>query len=51
MSRCFEAFIDDLCEKTGYDYDFLVDIYNDCVNDPDDGDVDSFVAVTMERDW
>lgn len=52
MSRYFEAFIDHLCEKSGYDYDFLVDRYNEMVNDPDwDGDMDQFIGITLERDW
>lgn len=52
MKRVFNGVIDILCEKTGYSYDFLVDRYNDMVNDPDwDGDVDQFIGITLERDW
>lgn len=49
MSRCFEAYMDDLCKKSGYNYDFLVDRYNEVMEE--DGDVGYFIAVTMERDW
>lgn len=49
MSRCFEAYMNDLCEKSGYGYDFLVDRYNEVMEE--DGDVEYFLAVTMERDW
>lgn len=52
MSRYFEAFISNLCDKSGYDYDFLVDRYNEMVDDPDwDGDMDQFIGITLERDW
>lgn len=49
MSRTFNAIIDDLAKKGGYDYNFLVDRYNEVIDE--DGDVDYFVAVTLERDW
>lgn len=49
MSRCFEAWIDHICEDTGYDYDFLVDRYNEVMEE--DGDVACFLDVTYERDW
>ena len=49
MSRCFEAYMKDLCEKSGYSYDFLVDRYNEVMEE--DGDVEYFIGVTMERDW
>ena len=49
MSRCFEAWIDHICEDTEYDYDFLVDRYNDVMEE--DGDVAYFLDVTYERDW
>ena len=42
----------DLADASGYDFDFLMDIYTDMMNDPyDDGDWDSFVVTTLERDW
>lgn len=49
MSKVFNAIIDRLSEKSGYDYDFLIDRYNEVMDE--DGDADYFVAVTMERDW
>lgn len=49
MSRSFEGLIDYLCEKTGYEFNFLVDRYNEVMEE--DGDVLYFIGVTMERDW
>ncbi len=49
MKRVFNAIINRLSEESGYDYDFLVDRYNEIIDD--DGDVEHFIAVTMERDW
>lgn len=49
MSRTFEGLINDLSRKSGYGYDFLVDKYNEVLNE--DGDVEYFINVTMERDW
>lgn len=49
MSRTFEGIIDDLSKKTGYSYDFLVDRYNEVMDE--DGDAEYFMNVTMERDW
>ena len=52
MSRTFEGWIDHLCKKSGYNYDFLVDRYNGMVDDPDwDGDMEQFIGITLERDW
>ena len=52
MSRYFEGFIGYLCDKSGYNYDFLVDRYNEMVDDSDwDGDMDQFIGITLERDW
>lgn len=49
MSRMFDGWIDRLCEASGYDYDFLIDRYNEVADE--DGDVEYFVCVTLERDW
>lgn len=49
MKRVFNAFIDYLCAESGYDYDFLVDRYNEVMDD--DGDVQAFITITLERDW
>lgn len=51
MSRLFEGFISYLSEQSGYSYDFLVDKYNEVVDDPDDGDIDQFIGITLEQDW
>ena len=50
MSRVFEAMIDRLSKASGYNYDFLVDRYNEMMDDGED-DIPYFVAVTLERDW
>ena len=49
MSRTFEGIIDRLSNVTGYGYDFLVDRYNEVMEE--DGDVGYFIGVTLERDW
>ena len=49
MSRMFESIITKLSEVSGYDYDFLVDRYNEVMDE--DGDYEYFVNVTMEHDW
>jgi hypothetical protein len=50
MSRTFEGIMTKLSEDSGYDYDFLVDMYNDMIDDGED-DWAYFVGVTMEHDW
>lgn len=32
MKRVFNGIIDRLCKETGYDYDFLVDRYNEAMD-------------------
>ena len=49
MSRVFEYLIDQLCEKTGYDYDFLVEKYNEVMDDTND--YKYFERVTLEKGW
>lgn len=50
MSKVFSHFIDDLAEKSGYSWDYLVDRWNEMMDDGDVG-VDYFVGITMEHDW
>lgn len=50
MSRTFEGTMTKLSNDSGYDYDFLVDMYNIMIDDGED-DWDYFVGVTMEHDW
>lgn len=50
MSRTFEVTIDNLAKASGYSWDFLVDMYNEMVEDGE-YDWDYFVGVTMEHDW
>lgn len=48
----FRAVLEDLCEKSGYEYEYLFERLMDVIFDPDDdGDWKYFVGVTMERDW
>ena len=49
MKRVFNAVIDHLCEETGYDYNFLVDRYNECM-DNGVGVID-FVDITLDQNW
>ena len=49
MSKTFEGIIDRLSKQSGYGYDFLVDRYNEVMED--DGDVGYFIGITMEHDW
>ena len=49
MSRTFEGNMTRLSEQTGYEYDLLVDRYNEVMEE--DGAVEFFFAVTLERDW
>lgn len=49
MSKVFDSIISRLSEDSGYGYDFLVDRYNEIMDE--DGDIEYFVGVTMERDW
>ncbi len=49
MSRTFEGIIDRLSNLSGYSYDFLVDKYNEVMEEDDD--FEYFVGVTLERDW
>lgn len=48
MKRVFNGIINQLCEETGYDYDFLVEKFMEAMDE--DGDVNSFIAITLERD-
>ena len=48
MKRVFNGIIDQLCEETGYDYDFLVEKFMEAM---DDNDIEQFIGITLERDW
>jgi hypothetical protein len=50
MSRTFEVTIDKLSEVSGYAWDFLVDLYNEMIEDGED-DWEYFVNCSAERDW
>lgn len=55
MSRVFEYAIEDLSKKTGYHYNFLVDMFNEMNDDAYEAgevfDWDYFEGITVERDW
>ena len=50
MKRMFEASIERLSEISGYSFGFLVDRYNEMIEDGE-YDWEHFVGITMERDW
>lgn len=49
MKRVFNTIIDRLCEETDYDYDFLVDRYNECMNTG--VNVADFIDITLDQNW
>lgn len=49
MKKVLNAVIDRLCKETGYDYDFLVDRYNECM-DVGVAVVD-FIDITLDQIW
>lgn len=51
MCDNFIGKMEELSRKSGYDYDFLVGVYDEIMSN--DGDVDwkHFIGVTMEHDW
>lgn len=49
MKRVYNALMDRLCEETGYNYDFLVDRYNECMNNSIS--VIDFVDITLDQNW
>lgn len=55
MSRSFDAWIEGLSERSGYEPDFLYEMWENYVDDMfetnDQVDFDYFAGVTLERDW
>lgn len=51
MSRVFEAYIDNLSKKSGYSYDYLIDRFDEMIEDDGELDMDYFTGVTLEKDW
>ena len=49
VKNYFENMIADLAEKTSYTFEFLLERFNEVMDE--DGDIDYFVGVTLERDW
>lgn len=52
MSRVFEYAIEDLSKKSGYPDIFLIDMFNEMMDDEgQDFDWDRFEGISMEHDW
>ena len=51
MSRQFGTMIEEVSEKSGYSWDFLVDRYNDILEAEGSVDWNYFVGVSLEHDW
>lgn len=49
MSKCFEGFIEKLSEKSGYSYNFLVDRYNEMIDELGYVDMEEFYLITMDH--
>lgn len=51
-NRSFRCVLEELCEKSGYEYDYLFNVLVDTVYFPGcDVPLERFVAITMEHDW
>ena len=50
MCRVINTFLENLSDKSGYNYDFLCDRFAEMVNDGE-CDMAYFEGVTMEHDW
>lgn len=51
MKRVFNGIIERLSKDSGYSYNFLVDRYNEMVDETGDCDFDDFAVITMEHGW
>lgn len=52
MSRVFESAIEDISKKSGYPDIFLIDMFNEMMDDEEqDFDWDRFEGISMEHDW
>lgn len=51
MSRTFNAWTAELSEKSGCDWDFLIDMYNWILNKDGDVDWERFERAVMKHDW
>ena len=49
MKRVFNAMMEQLVTETDYDYDFLVERYNECMDEG--GTVIDFVDITLDQNW
>lgn len=50
MKRHLDNWIDDLAKKSWYSWDFLMDRFNEMM-DENEVDIYQFVGITMEHDW
>lgn len=51
MNKVLKRAIKNLSRKSGYEYNFLVDVYNEILEDNGDVNWNYFADVTMEHDW
>lgn len=52
MAKIFEYGMSKLAEESGYSYDTLIDIWDECLEETGElPDWDYFSQVSMEHDW
>lgn len=51
MSKALSNAIEDLSRKSGYEYEFLVNVYNEIMEDSGEVNWAYFAGVSMEHDW
>lgn len=51
MSKVFDYVIDRLGKESGYGYDFLIDRWNEMIEETGDWDYEEFARITMNHEW
>jgi hypothetical protein len=51
MSKVFERWIEDLSARTGYDYDFLVELWEELFKKYGRVDTKAFEELTLRKMW
>ena len=51
MKRYIENEIERIAKATGYEFDFLMDIYNDTMEIDGEVNMKLFEEISMEHDW
>ena len=51
MKKYIEDEIARIAKATGYEFNFLMDIYNDTMEDDGEVDLKNFEQISMEHDW